>query len=213
MKTLACAALTAAALIAGAADAATFTSRTAFEAATTGRTVIDFTGAGNTSHGVDYDAGSALFTTNGDIFTMPPTPGGFHAGVAFGSEYLEWQKQDGESVLLITFDAPVTAFGMDYTELNGKAGPLTATLGGLSGDILLTTSSAVQFFGYTSETPFTQVRLGMPFYYFGEGRFPTIDNVTFGAVGVPEPGSWALMIGGFGLAGAALRRRRASAVA
>jgi hypothetical protein len=30
-----------------------------------------------------------------------------------------------------------------------------------------------------------------------------------GAAAVPEPASWALMIGGFGLAGAALRRRRA----
>ncbi len=30
---------------------------------------------------------------------------------------------------------------------------------------------------------------------------------------VPEPGTWALMIGGFGLAGAALRRRRSVAVA
>ncbi|MGZ3403672.1 MAG: PEPxxWA-CTERM sorting domain-containing protein [Phenylobacterium sp.] len=31
------------------------------------------------------------------------------------------------------------------------------------------------------------------------------------SLGVPEPASWALMIGGFGLAGAALRRRRAIA--
>jgi hypothetical protein len=30
--------------------------------------------------------------------------------------------------------------------------------------------------------------------------------------GVPEPASWALMIGGFGMAGATLRRRRATAV-
>ena len=29
--------------------------------------------------------------------------------------------------------------------------------------------------------------------------------------GAPEPASWALMLGGFGLAGAALRRRRAKA--
>ncbi|MGZ6037478.1 MAG: PEPxxWA-CTERM sorting domain-containing protein [Phenylobacterium sp.] len=34
-------------------------------------------------------------------------------------------------------------------------------------------------------------------------------EVTFtGATAVPEPASWAMMIGGFGLAGAALRRRR-----
>jgi PEP-CTERM motif len=33
-----------------------------------------------------------------------------------------------------------------------------------------------------------------------------------GVGGVPEPASWALMIGGFGLAGAALRRRRAVAL-
>jgi hypothetical protein len=31
---------------------------------------------------------------------------------------------------------------------------------------------------------------------------------TLGGVGVPEPSSWALMIGGFGLAGATLRARR-----
>jgi hypothetical protein len=36
-----------------------------------------------------------------------------------------------------------------------------------------------------------------------------ITDFTGGAgPGVPEPASWALMIGGFGLAGAALRRRR-----
>jgi hypothetical protein len=33
-------------------------------------------------------------------------------------------------------------------------------------------------------------------------------GVAGGTGGVPEPASWALMIGGFGLAGAALRRRR-----
>jgi hypothetical protein len=29
-------------------------------------------------------------------------------------------------------------------------------------------------------------------------------------LGLPEPGTWALLIGGFGMAGSALRRRRAS---
>ena len=38
-----------------------------------------------------------------------------------------------------------------------------------------------------------------------------LDSIT--VAGVPEPATWALMIGGFGLAGAALRRRRAAAAA
>lgn len=41
---------------------------------------------------------------------------------------------------------------------------------------------------------------------------PAFDVLETTAVGaVPEPGTWALMIGGFGVAGAALRRRRALA--
>jgi hypothetical protein len=39
----------------------------------------------------------------------------------------------------------------------------------------------------------------------------TYDGVRDPGPGIPEPGTWALMIGGFGLAGAALRRRRAVA--
>ncbi len=37
------------------------------------------------------------------------------------------------------------------------------------------------------------------------------DNITFTAGGVPEPATWALMISGFGLVGATLRRRKAIA--
>lgn len=35
-----------------------------------------------------------------------------------------------------------------------------------------------------------------------------LENFAFRVAGVPEPASWALMISGFGLAGASLRRRR-----
>lgn len=41
----------------------------------------------------------------------------------------------------------------------------------------------------------------------GTSGYLGLDNVTFGLV--PEPESWALMIGGFGLVGAMARRRRA----
>jgi hypothetical protein len=38
-----------------------------------------------------------------------------------------------------------------------------------------------------------------------------LEAITYDVASVPEPASWALMIGGFGLAGAALRRQRRQA--
>ncbi|HEX3366887.1 PEPxxWA-CTERM sorting domain-containing protein [Phenylobacterium sp.] len=47
-----------------------------------------------------------------------------------------------------------------------------------------------------------------------DGVGPLLDNVSVDVTGgVPEPASWALMIAGFGLAGAALRRRRSAVAA
>lgn len=48
-------------------------------------------------------------------------------------------------------------------------------------------------------SPFTQV----------DGAGALVDNVALSVAPVPEAGTWALMIAGFGLAGAALRRRPA----
>lgn len=46
---------------------------------------------------------------------------------------------------------------------------------------------------------------------FDVTSFSIVEMVEGGPGGVPEPTSWALMISGFGLAGAALRHRRATA--
>lgn len=68
---------------------------------------------------------------------------------------------------------------------------------------------------------------GGPLLVIGDGSGPTptgrgsmtihgiaFDNApNFALASVPEPGSWAMMIGGFGLAGAMLRRRRKESVA
>jgi hypothetical protein len=40
------------------------------------------------------------------------------------------------------------------------------------------------------------------------GSASYFDDLTIGATGVPEPASWAMLIAGFGLTGAAMRRRR-----
>ena len=47
----------------------------------------------------------------------------------------------------------------------------------------------------------------------GEPFLAAVTTAAAAAGGVPEPASWAMMIGGLGLAGAALRRRRMPAIA
>jgi hypothetical protein len=57
---------------------------------------------------------------------------------------------------------------------------------------------------------------GVSYQDFFGARSPLDSDVAFsiqGTSGAPEPAGWALMIGGFGLAGAALRRRRTAATA
>lgn len=50
--------------------------------------------------------------------------------------------------------------------------------------------------------------------YFGTGTYFGLDSLTInGAGGVPEPASWALMVAGFGLVGASMRRRHSAVVA
>ena len=41
---------------------------------------------------------------------------------------------------------------------------------------------------------------------------PLLDNVSLSIAAVPEPATWAMMIGGVGMAGGALRRRRSATV-
>ena len=67
---------------------------------------------------------------------------------------------------------------------------------------------------FTNGESFDRVR----FYQVGGGGYES-DNHTvgfftnIGGIGVPEPATWAMMIGGFGLVGSALRRRRGDVVA
>jgi hypothetical protein len=58
---------------------------------------------------------------------------------------------------------------------------------------------------------FTAGALGQDGVYLALNSFEVTTLTVRSTAAVPEPASWALMIGGFGLAGAALRRRRVSA--
>lgn len=94
--------------------------------------------------------------------------------------------------------APLGAFGMSYTYVDGS--------GSHSGVFNLDQTPGLQTFT-VNFADITRIDL-----FTGDNRGPgiQIDNVRYNEVaGVPEPAAWALMIGGFGMAGTMLRRRRA----
>lgn len=65
---------------------------------------------------------------------------------------------------------------------------------------------AFAFVNFSSSTPITRIE------FIQSGGGFEFDNVTLAAA-VPEPATWAMMIGGFGLVGGAMRRRKAALAA
>jgi hypothetical protein len=68
---------------------------------------------------------------------------------------------------------------------------------------LLFLSDGPQLYSGTEANPIFKTGTFALTEYQGSGNY----SLTISALGVPEPASWGLMIAGFGLAGAALRRR------
>ncbi len=126
---------------------------------------------------------------------------------------------NGAENFTLHFAAPVTRIGLAAatglgnlpTEFDhlGALFNLTASNGDTGVLSLVDTGNGyAAFVTISSATPFTSIAFTEPSgnikdQYFGD---------VFSA-GVPEPAAWSLMILGFGLAGAALRRREASAAA
>jgi len=109
--------------------------------------------------------------------------------------------------ILVAFATPQAAVGI------GIAGPTTLTFELLAADMsvlesynLSTTPTNTYYYinRLTNDASFLRVA----------GNFVAIDDLQFDTKtvrpSVPEPATWAMMLGGFGLAGATMRRRRAS---
>ena len=112
------------------------------------------------------------------------------------------------SAITITFSVPIFSFGADFKSLNNSTPRTYATVGGTTFDPLPIDPT---FLGFVSETSFTSLMFtnrpgGDRSDAFG------LDNATFSrsalTAAVPEPASWAMMVGGFGLVGMAMRRRK-----
>ena len=94
-----------------------------------------------------------------------------------------------------------------------QSGNVNVTAADGSGSVgqLLTGATTTTFLGFVTTGTFTSIKVGAV-QPVGDFMWPTVNDLRLAAGPVPEPATWALMIVGFGLIGAALRHR-ATAVA
>jgi hypothetical protein len=147
-----------------------------------------------------------------------------------GDRYLDMNGQSASGGLYqdvsgITLGSTVVITYWVSQWAQNSAGTLTASLGGTDALDQVTTvafnntATSAAWTQYTLVGTATASTVRVQFLGLAPSccsiGAPGLDDVSFTVIGgtavVPEPATWALMIGGFGLAGASLRRRRAAA--
>ena len=122
---------------------------------------------------------------------------------ANGDENFQIQLSSGMAFGAIGLDYATNRFNAPMLSLFTPAGVLIGAFTVPQGP------QTLGFFGLISSTPIGYATSIVDRGYIAD---TAIDNVRIGPVqdagGVPEPGTWALMISGFGLVGGAMRYRR-----
>lgn len=214
-------ALAAVMALAGAAQAAdvTYSDRDAFDQAVGAQTLVDFNDVD--VPGENYAYYESL-TIDGVTFSTDPEQTAMFVmdrAYYYTSQYPEGhflQLFYGEPVNVLTVSFAATrSFGFDFQHLSppdrNPVGPFRLELpDGKTFEFTTPSTYAyndpLAFFGLVSDQAFDHVTLYLPDF----GAYNVTDNFRVGAPvggGVPEPATWALLIAGFGLVGAGLRRR------
>jgi PEP-CTERM motif len=190
----------------------TYTSQSAFSAATSGLTTLTFDGiapaGGFNSYGVGPLVLSGVtITGNGSMFVIDQS---YYGSAYSGGGYLNSDyAANGVDEVVFALPAPVTAVGFNYGGLLG--GPVTfdVTLDAM-GPFSFTTSqsitgtSSLDFLGITSTTAFSTVVVDMPDFV----NYNAIDNFQFGSsTPTPEPASLVLFGAGVLAIGKRIRRK------
>ena len=194
----------------------TYADRATFEAATTGRTAIDFADGLAPGQTLREIPGVAGYTAAGVNFRGTPSNFLYIIAAAHDSTYGGW---DGDPTVLqslvrdtLTVFLPtgVTAVGTDlYTIETATAPPAT-----YGGPVVVTLASGetftvdtfdkptVAFVGFTSTAPITSLT-----FRANDSSYLNVANFTYGtAAAVPEPST--LVMAGGGVVGLAVGRRR-----
>lgn len=169
-----------------------------------------FTGAGSSSSGQAWATNTGMRVTATDLGGLG-TPSLVSGKLlhAFGNIYLDgdWLDENGDPSFFINFAAPISSFSLTFA---GVAAPADTRIFAYNGSTLLgivAGSVGTGQFTLTYNAPsITRVAVAPGSFDDWVG----VDNLVFtpAAIGVPEPASWAMMIGGMGMVGGALRRRQ-----
>lgn len=198
------------ALVASSATAfSVFTDRTAWEAAVAGSMIVDDPFDNNIVGAlqITFDSGVVSTTTAAGFF---PDDNGVDSG--------RWENaNDGDAIgasMSTTWDFPmaIIGFGADW-EATADIGPLTVT-GDFDGTGLMTVNFGTElggdgtgFLGIVGLDSFDQVTFESASNFL---EIYTADNLSFAKAGtpIPEPSAVLCFAVGFGVLGAAQRRRR-----
>jgi len=179
-------------------------------------------GTQGTNYGISFGSNAQAICLNSTTVSCSNTSRG---GLAPGSDKGALFFLSGSQTILNYAAGFDTGFSFNYTEPNTQGGFVSVYdglngTGNLLGTINLTlTSSNCPGYG-AGYCPFVPV--GVSFNgiaksvaFGGVANYVVFDDITFGSAtpgpgpsGVPEPAVWAMMIAGFGMVGATLRRRR-----
>lgn len=178
-----------------------------------------FSGTGNPASNPAFSGGFSQLTFSGADQSFGAYT---ESGVTFGpgrisSSYADDYNSTGSyydndeaavSQISFAFAGPVSAFAFNW-----GAGDAAWTVDLFAGASLLSSyqltptfgSNAKEYFGFTG-AGITSVNISLD-----RSDWVFIDNLTYSSVAgaVPEPATWAMMVMGFGLVGAAARRRAA----
>jgi len=149
----------------------------------------------DTNYGVGYSGIND--TTYGNLYGFDVGTGtGKYLGIVDGSATFAFNGSTHAFGFYATGVQTIFGTTFEVTYANGTSKSFAVPVNGNGG---------VNFFGVVDPVAFSSITIYRP----GIDAWG-IDNVSYGfpAAAVPEPASWAMMIGGFAFVGAALRRRR-----